>query len=200
MPRRFDLTPTNAFWSFVGLLMLCGLYFTTQVVRHQSARREAPTRAPLRAGEPIELVTVIDGDEVTVKRGDEAFVLRLLGVKCPLGDGDGALAVHGRTCRQALKGALAPGTLTLGFDGDAAAIDRHGRVLAYISAAGIDVGEALVSRGALVVYTAYPFGREAAYLEAEAEARARGRGLWADAQAADTVDALRLSWTAQRAD
>lgn len=198
MSRRLDLTPTTAFWTFVGLLFLCGGYFTVRVVQHQSARREAPTRAPLRAGEPIELVTVIDGDELTARRGGEAFVLRLLGVKCPLGDGDGVLAVHGRACRDALKGALAPGALTLGFDGDAGTIDRHGRVLGYVMAGELDVGKALVARGALVTYAAYPFGREADYLAAEAEARAHGRGLWADARAAAQVDALKLGWAAKR--
>ncbi|MCA9542916.1 MAG: thermonuclease family protein, partial [Myxococcales bacterium] len=74
------------------------------------------------------------------------------------------------------------------------------RVLGYVMAGRLDVGAALVKRGALVAYTAYPFGREAAYLAAEAEARAQGRGLWADPQAVAQVDALKLAWASQRSE
>ena len=83
---------------------------------------------------------------------------------------------------------------------DEAKTDKAGRLLAYLKANDVDVGQALVEQGHALVYTRYPFSREEAYLGVEAVARTRGEGLWSNPKASIRAEALKATWEAQRKD
>jgi micrococcal nuclease len=74
---------------------------------------------------------------------------------------------------------MAPPGTALRLEGDVAATDRYGRVLAYAWVRSVLVNEAMVREGWAVQYTVPPNVKYANRLgRAQKEARALGRGLW----------------------
>jgi endonuclease YncB( thermonuclease family) len=196
MPRRFDITPTAAFWSFVGLLAVLSAGFTVSVEMRRSEWRPV-SDATLSDGESVELVEVVDGDELSVRRGDDAFLIRMVGIKCfDSKVGEPFIRGFGAACEAALDGLARSGPLTVHLNTQPQ--DNAGRVLAYVHADGSDIGVRLVRDGHAVAYTPYPFEREAVYEAAQAEARSRGRGLWASPQTRARIRALQAEWAARR--
>lgn len=191
-----SFSPTRAFWLVVIVLVISSVFFTISVERQrQSWASDADLR--LTSGQEVELVKVIDGDELSVRAGGASFILRLLGIKCfDAKMNDPLVAPHGAQCVQALGELIDKKALAVEFD--TRARDAEGRVLAYLMAAGVDVGRELVSRGYAVVYTEYGFSREADYLRAEREARARRRGMWHDPRVRRRLEALKIDWAARR--
>ena len=81
-------------------------------------------------------------------------------------------------------------------------VDDRQRLLAYLEwgegNVSTDVGQDLVSRGFSLVYTAYPFNREQAYLKAEDVALTEKRGLWANAAMVSRIRGLQAIWAEKR--
>ena len=131
----------------------------------------APSGLPGQQTSDCVVGHVVDGD--TFRCGDGRKV-RLTGIDSP----EQRQRPYGAQARAALLRMAPPGT-ALRLEGDVAATDRYGRVLAYAWLKSVLVNEALVQQGWAVQYTVPPnvkyadrFGR------AQKEARARGRGLW----------------------
>ncbi|MEO1171267.1 MAG: thermonuclease family protein [Myxococcota bacterium] len=78
--------------------------------------------------------------------------------------------------------------------------DKFGRYLAYVEESGTDINRQLVEEGRAVVYTEYPFEREAAYLASEKRAQNAKAGIWATGSAVKLVEGLRKQWKESRAD
>jgi micrococcal nuclease len=172
----------------------------------------------------VELVAVLDGDGLRVRRGGRVESLRLACV-----DSEEALhasdspardkpqTVLGERARMWLAGRLAgtPGAvveLELTHHPGEGERDGFGRLLAHARAAdGSDLGLELVRAGHspyFVKYGACPLS-DAAYRAAEREARAAGRGIWAadanrpaarDAPWARRDYAFLAAWWARRAE
>ncbi len=190
------ISPTRAFWLVVFVLFGSSLYFTVQVERQR--RSWSAHAGALKPGASVELVEVIDGDEVAVRAPEGAFIVRILGIKCfDAKMNDPTVARHGVQCVQSLTEIIDKKALTVEFD--ASAVDDRGRTLAYLSAAGIDVGLALVEKGHAAVYTEFGFSREAAYLDTQREAQRRRRGMWRDPRARRRLEALEREWSRRRA-
>jgi micrococcal nuclease len=114
---------------------------------------------------------ISDGD--TFRCGDGRKI-RLIGIDTP----EERQRPYGKQARAALIRIAPPGT-TLKLEGDVAAVDRYGRVLAYAWIQSVLVNEALIQDGWAVQYTVPPNVKYADRLgRAQKEARARGRGLW----------------------
>lgn len=190
------VSPTRAFWMVVFVLLGAAAYFTVAV---ELQRRSWSAHAgALQPGEPVELVAVIDGDEISVRAERGTFIVRILGIKCfDAKMNDPTVARHGAQCVQSLTELISKKALTVEFD--ASALDERGRTLAYLSAAGIDVGLTLVEKGFAAVYTEFGFSREAEYRAAQEEARRRRRGMWRDPRARRRLQALDAEWSRRRA-
>ena len=114
---------------------------------------------------------IVDGDTFRCRDGRK---IRLIGIDSP----EQRQRPYGAQAQAALLRIAPPGT-ALKLEGDVAATDRYGRVLAYAWAKSVLVNEALVQEGWAVQYTVPPNVKYADRLgRAQKEARARGRGLW----------------------
>jgi len=116
------------------------------------------------------VVTVHDGDTVTVARGREQVRVRLWGIDAPERG-----QPYSSRARRELSDLVLRRTVTVVVMGT----DDYGRTLARLKVGNLDVNREMVRRGMAWWYRY--FARRARDLaEAEAEARAARRGLWAN--------------------
>lgn len=197
-----DLSPTFAFRALTALLVALSVYFTVDVELRRAALRGDAEGLELGSGDVVQITAAVDGDEVSVTRDGQAFMIRLLGIKAldTVDESDpsdpGARATAALQAWAGRSGSVA----FTQYDTDPA-----GRVLAYLTlvcppdqpdCAAVDLGGELVARGLVAAYTKYPFDRADAYVAAEQQARAAGVGLWAFPRDAERVDAMRATWSA----
>lgn len=199
MKRSLDLSPESAYWTVVFVLLATSVYFAASVELRRGAWSSGGTEA-VQSGDPVEVLQVIDGDEVSVKHKPtgETFVIRILGIKAfdPKVNDPGLSEIGDAAVRQ-LTG-LTDGPLVVEYD--ETKTDKSGRLLAWLRADDVDVGERLIRDGYALAYTRYPQGREDAYRAAELEAKTRGRGLWSIPRARERATALHEKWEAERGD
>jgi endonuclease YncB( thermonuclease family) len=106
---------------------------------------------------------IIDGDTIAVK----GRRVRLHGIDAPEMDQRGGAAARAHLFK------LIAGRAVTVFPID---VDLHGRTVARVEVAGIDICGAMVTDGFAVAYSRY----STRYVEAERAARAARRGLWAE--------------------
>ncbi len=148
------------------------------------AERARPPRPAEQAVPGFTVSVVFDGDTVVVVGADGSErTVRLVGVNAPE-TAHGAVAgeCFGDEARGVLASLLPRGSpVVLVIDPLLPTDDPYGRRLAYVEVSGVDVGRALLDRGAAVVYElrsqATP-SRSLPYREAEGTARAARAGLW----------------------
>jgi len=117
---------------------------------------------------------VVDGDTLRARIEGSTERVRLIGIDAP----ERGECYYSRATE--LLRTLAQGTVVRILDDSTqGARDRFGRLLAYIVLPkGIDAGQALLMRGAAVVFeTRPPFARHDAYAAAQDEATRAGVGL-----------------------
>jgi micrococcal nuclease len=131
----------------------------------------APSGLPGQQISECVVARVSDGDSLRCVDGRR---IRLIGIDTP----EQQQRPYGARAQAALVGMAPPGT-ALRLEGDVAAKDRYGRVLAYAWNKSVFINEAMIHQGWALQYTVPPnvkyadrFGR------AQKEARAQGRGLW----------------------
>lgn len=145
----------------------------------------APAHAfPLKADSSARVIEVIDGDTVKLASGREVRLVGIQAPKLPLGRrgfADWPLAGEAKAKLEALTNGK---TVTLHFGG--ARDDRHGRILAHLTASDGKTGESwaqgeMLKAGLARVYS-FPDNRAlvAEMLALEREARAARRGIWRD--------------------
>src|SRR5688500_3716330 len=116
----------------------------------------------LATGDTVTVREVVKGDEVVVDKAGREARVRILGI----------YAFEAVIDDAALKGLAQAGIdrvkeltggkqvkVTLGERPK----DAHGRWLAYLDVGGTDLGRQVVADGLAIVYTEYPFAREADY-------------------------------------
>lgn len=117
------------------------------------------------------VVSVADGDTITVLRGREQVRVRLYGIDCPESE-----QPFGRRARQRTAELVFGRTVT----GRAEGRDRYGRLLGWVELpGGGTLNEQLVAEGLAWHYRRFA-PREARLARLEMEARAARRGLWQD--------------------
>jgi micrococcal nuclease len=139
------------------------------------------------ASGPARVVRVVDGDTLKVRMADgRRKTVRVLQIDTPevkrpdtpieCGGPQASAAMR----RLALDGAGRGRAVTLVRDPSQDAVDRYGRVLAYVDLAGQDVGRTLVAQGWADVYVfqGHPGVRIAAYRRAGRQARSARRGVY----------------------
>jgi len=180
----------------VALLFGASLFFTVRVVALKRTAGAVAATAAIKSGQPATLVTVIDGDEVTVRVGTEKIHVRILGIYAfdPT-TADPVEQPHGKAATALLE-ALRDQPVELVFD--ELKYDSRKRLLAYLQKDGRDQGEAMIAKGVALAYTKYPFGRLSAYAAAETRAHQERTGLWADARVVERAVGLRALWDSER--
>lgn len=133
---------------------------------------------------------VLDGDTIQVDLSDGREVrVRFLGISAPEIPHPGKPGeCYGKTATRRLEHLLPVGTqVTLVTDPTQDKVDRYGRWLRYVQAAGRDVGATQIRAGAALARdSSTPVARHAMYAQIERHARADNRGLWSSCR--DTSD------------
>lgn len=143
------------------------------------------------------MVNIVKGDELTVAAGKGDARVRMLGIQA-------FSAVVTNPQVQALSaGSVAAlkdliGTASVKLIFDTPVQDSSGRYLAYVYKDDLDLNRRMLEEGWAVVYTEYPFGREADYLVIETKARLARRNLWGLEPAAEIITGLRKQWAEAR--
>ena len=118
-----------------------------------------------------QVVSVHDGDTLTVRVAERRIKVRLAGIDAPERD-----QPFGAQSRQSLSRMALHRTENV----TAQKIDEYGRTVGVVTVAGLNMEAEQVRRGLAWVYRQY--NRDAQLLALEAEAKAARRGLWADAK------------------
>jgi micrococcal nuclease len=129
-----------------------------------------------------EVVRVVDGDTIKVRRGGQEKSVRLIGIDTPetrkpgVGVECGGKAATANMVKLAPEGAKA----RLSFDSTQDSEDRYGRLLAYVRVRGKDVQLEQIYDGLaeVYVYDEKPFKRVEKFQRAEEVAKNAGRGVW----------------------
>lgn len=139
---------------------------------------------------PAEVISVVDGDTITVAIGQNEETIRLLGIDTPEKPGGPRPAeCHGEAATQRAQELLQTGTTVL-LARDAEPRDLYGRLLAYVFREhdGLFVNLALVEDGAATTLSLEPNTTFAdVFAQARADARRNGRGLWGECGQPDVV-------------
>ncbi len=119
----------------------------------------------------VQVLSIGDGDTITVRRSQQRFTVRLACIDAP----EMAQSPHGAAARQALQARVRLGqTVRIRPQ----TTDRFGRTVAEVIA-GVNVNLALVESGMVFVYRQYLGGCDAqAYLGAETRASRQRLGVW----------------------
>ena len=151
----------------------------------------------LATGDVVRVVGIVKGDEINVKKGGTEQRLRLVGVHAfsPV-IADPQVHALSAGAQSALEEWIKDKDVTITLDHTPK--DGSGRWLAYVDDHGADINRRLLETGWGVVYTEFPFDREATYLAAEASARAAARGVWDLRSAVELVKGLRRQWLTVR--
>ena len=119
------------------------------------------------------VVKVLDGDSIRVRRGSKVIEIRLYGIDCPEWK-----QAYGNRAKQYTKTRLNHRAVSV-VPKD---VDRYGRVVALVSTSGSLINRELVRDGFAWMYPKYcrqePLCSELGRLESEA--RSRHLGLWKD--------------------
>ncbi len=197
--KRFHIKPQFAFWALIAHLVGVSVYFTYEVELRRRNLKGVGNAAKIASGAVVEPVKAIDGDEVSVKTGGTPTVIRILGIKSFSATANERTiqSVGAAAWREADKLMRAdPGPLIVTYK--TYKQDKRGRTLAYLERGKIDIGLRLVEKGLVLVFTRYPFSRQATYLAAEAKARAQELGLWGDPKTTLRALALKAVWEANQ--
>jgi len=137
--------------------------------------------APLAAGDLYPVVSVADGDTITVSVDGVDERVRLIGIDSP--ELHRPVECFGREAADHVTALLTGSTVRLVADPTQDDRDRYGRLLRYVELAdGTDVNAALIRDGFAFEYTYdEPYQRQAVFRSQETEASAAAAGLWSAA-------------------
>jgi endonuclease YncB( thermonuclease family) len=143
-----------------------------------------PSDAPTTQTFSARVVRVVDGDTLKVKlAASTTLTVRLIGIDAPETHKPGTPVECGgpQATARMRKLAMRSGVgraVTLTSDPTQDRMDRYGRMLAYVSAAGVDFGRTMITSGWARTYVyGREFARAAAYRRAQASATAAKRGV-----------------------
>ncbi len=169
--------------ALAAILHACGGTAAEGPVSGTAAARTA-------VGGPARVVRVVDGDTLKVRLQDgRRRTVRVLGIDTPeVKKPNTPIECGGPQASAAMRRLALEGSgvgargraVTLVGDPTQDAVDRYGRVLAYVDAGGRDLGQTLVAQGWAEPYVfRKPFQRYPDYRRAAERAENAGLGVWA---------------------
>jgi micrococcal nuclease len=130
-----------------------------------------------------EVVRVVDGDTIKVRRGGQEKSVRLIGIDTPETRKPGVKVECGGKAATANMAKLAPegAKARLTFDSSQDSEDHYGRLIAYVKVRGKDVQLEQIYSGLSATYVyEKPFKRVEKYRRAEEVAKGASRGVWGE--------------------
>jgi len=157
-------------------IALVGLALMVSACTDTSA--ENPVATPATAAQLYSVLSVADGDTITVDLAGSRERVRLLGIDAP--EVTGTTECFGNEATQYAKGILTGTSVGLIRDPTQDDRDRFGRLLRYVILPdGTDFDAQLLALGYANEYTYdKPYQRQSAYRAAESAANSADRGLW----------------------
>jgi len=141
----------------------------TDQVKAATTRRSSDLEGPVSA----RVLSVHDGNTITVQLEDRKEKVRLIGIDAPEID----QAPWGVQARDVLRGLVDSKTVRL--ETDITERDQYRRLLAYVYVGEMLVNAEMVRQGQAVLYTVPPnVAHVEDYQKAQQEAREAGRGVW----------------------
>ncbi|HEX4824575.1 MAG TPA: thermonuclease family protein [Candidatus Polarisedimenticolaceae bacterium] len=141
--------------------------------------------SPDGTGFPLEtdvrVVSVHDGDTITVKTDGRTEKVRLVGIDTPeLDDERDAYRDEAVAAREFVRLRLKGKSISLERDGHQGDRDDYGRLLRYVILPdGTDFNDELVRKGYARVYDRFSFTMKSQFKRSEAEAKREHIGVWA---------------------
>jgi micrococcal nuclease len=145
------------------IAIACLFVLTAALPLHGAAKKRYPYRLSGK------IVSVHDGDTVTLLAGGKQYRIRLDGIDCPEKG-----QAYGDKARREMASLVFGREVAVSVSGK----DRYGRYLGTIRLGGLDVNAEMVKTGYAWHYKQYSKSPELALLENRA--RAERLGLWAD--------------------
>jgi micrococcal nuclease len=126
------------------------------------------------------VVSVHDGDSITVSLDGRSEKVRLVGISAPeLGDERPEYREAAEAARDFARSALKGKTVTLEVDARQGDRDRYDRLLRYVFLGdGTNFNEELVRKGYARVYDRFSFTLKPQFKKSEAEAKRERLGVW----------------------
>lgn len=129
-----------------------------------------------------QVVSVIDGDTIIVKKGSKEETVRVLGIDAQESTG----SIRGQECfgdegKEYAQALLQNTTVTLSADPSQDERDKYERLLAYVGMSdGRDFGQVMIADGYAFEYTfkGRSYKNQALYQKTQSEAESEQAGLW----------------------
>lgn len=151
------------------------------VIALAPARLAAPDGAPVRVESDVQVVSVHDGDTITVRTDGRTEKVRLVGIDTPeLDDEREAYRDEAEAAREFTRLRLKGKLVVLERDGKQGDRDDYERLLRYVILPdGTNFNEELVRKGYARVYDRFQFTLKGQFKRSEAEAKREHIGVWA---------------------
>ncbi len=118
---------------------------------------------------------VIDGDTIVLNNG---YKVRLIGIDAPEIEHENIPAEEfGYESKRFLKETAEGKRCMLEYE-PSETYDKYGRLLAYVFVYNKLLNSEIIKQGYALVYTRFPFSKEAEFINLEKEARRKGVGIW----------------------
>lgn len=143
-------------------------------------RLAAPDGAERHSEEPARVVSIQDGDTITVTTAGRTEKVRLVGIDTPeMEDVRPEFREAAKAAKEFARALLAAESVTLERDTHQADRDKYGRLLRYVILADkTNVNEVLVCKGYARVYDRFSFALKPQFKQCEADARRQHLGVW----------------------
>ncbi|MBI5508043.1 MAG: thermonuclease family protein [Deltaproteobacteria bacterium] len=189
--------PWNAIFWLITAAFLGGAVFFAVGTYFKQQNLVSNDVAQINDGDKVKVVAVVNGDELIVTKGTAQARVRMLGIRAfdPVVN-EREVTAFGHASVSFLTQWTLNKTVTVVFD--TPIMDVHGRYLAFVERANMDLNAKMLEEGIVMVYTEFETAREALFLAAERLARRSSRGIWGSKKAASRVVALRQDWAHHR--
>lgn len=130
--------------------------------------------------EVYEVTRVIDGDTIVVKKDEQEYRVRMIGIDTPESvHPNKPVEYFGIEASNKLKELIENKNVELKADVTQDDVDRYGRLLRYVYLDDVDINLEMIKQGYAFEYTyRVPYEKQEEYREAESNARLNNLGLW----------------------
>lgn len=172
-----------------ALITLLVLGISIVVDRQQLVTTTESTQSvAVQSSDQLPVVSIEDGDTITVLQNGQEEKVRLLGVDTPeVRDPRKAVQCYGKAASQFTTSLIGTNTVRLEADPENADRDRYQRLLRYVYLPdGTLVNAEIIKQGYGFAYLNYPITKSDEFKRYEDSARQENRGLWGSCSITDT--------------
>jgi micrococcal nuclease len=162
-------------------ILLLFVFISVFGIKHNQDQTEVVVTEPIATTTVHRVLSVIDGDTITIDMDGETQTVRLLGIDTPEVDPQyNPIECYGREATNATKEKLLDQTITIETDSSQGKRDKFDRILAYVFLAdGTNVNLYLIAEGFAKEYTYdKPYKYHTEFRTAEKNAQINEKGLW----------------------